>query len=102
MTLRRRRGIDNPDNEVRCHPNASPSVEPNDGSYSHYRHDSRINQVAYNAAMAERVTCDVCGRVVPQHAHYVVRIDVFADPEMPHTTSEELAEMDFDAVFAQL
>jgi len=50
----------------------------------------------------QRVTCDACGRVVPKHTHYVVRIDIFADPEMPQTTSEELAEMDFDAAFAEL
>ena len=50
----------------------------------------------------QRVTCDACGRVVPAHAHYVVRIDVFADPEMPQTSSEELAEMDFDCAFAEL
>src|SRR5215510_11631605 len=67
-----------------------------------YRQDSPNDQVAYNAAMLHRVTCDACGRVVPKHAHYVVRIDVFADPEMPQTTSEELAEMDFDTTFAEL
>jgi hypothetical protein len=50
----------------------------------------------------KRVTCDACGRIVPAHAHYVVRIDIFADPSMPETTSDELAAMDFDAVFAQL
>jgi len=50
----------------------------------------------------QRVTCDACGRIVPKHAHYVVRIDVFADPAMPQTSSEELAEMDFDAAFAEL
>src|SRR5256885_15781256 len=76
-------------------PTASTSSEPNDGSCPHYRQDSRLDQVAYNSDM-QRVTCDACGRVVPAHAHYVVRIDVFADPEMPQTSSEELAEMDFD------
>jgi len=50
----------------------------------------------------QRVTCEACGRAIPKHAHYVVRIDVFADPEMPETTSEELAEMDFDRAFAEL
>jgi len=50
----------------------------------------------------QRVTCDACGRVVPAHAHYVVRIDVFADPAMPQTSSDELAEMDFDRTFAEL
>src|SRR5438552_3450534 len=73
----------------RVTPTASTSSEPNDGSCPHYRQDLRFNQVAYNSPM-QRVTCDACGRVVPAHAHYVVRIDVFADPAMPQTTSEEL------------
>ena len=52
--------------------------------------------------MLQRVTCDLCGTIVPPHAHYLVRIDVFADPAMPEMSSEELEEMDFDQTFANL
>ena len=44
--------------------------------------------------MAERVICDLCGDTVPPHAHYVVRIDVFADPSIPAVSSDDLDEMD--------
>jgi hypothetical protein len=40
--------------------------------------------------------------MVPKFAHYVVRIDVFADPDLPQTTSAELAEIDFDQVMVEL
>jgi hypothetical protein len=49
-----------------------------------------------------RVICDLCHRPVPPHAHYVVRIDVFADPEMPAVTSEELEEADYQAAMNEL
>lgn len=42
--------------------------------------------------------CDLCGRKLEPHNHYVVRIDVFADPSMPAVSSAELAAVDFDAV----
>src|SRR3954453_16604722 len=45
--------------------------------------------------MQPRVNCDLCSRPVPPHGHYVVRIDVFADPEMPAVTSEEIEEADY-------
>jgi hypothetical protein len=41
--------------------------------------------------------CSLCGKPLAPHAHYVVRIDVFADPSMPATTAAELAAIDFDA-----
>src|SRR5215204_1045792 len=34
-------------------------------------------------AMSERTICDLCGHSIPPHAHYVVRMDIFADPSMP-------------------
>jgi hypothetical protein len=48
------------------------------------------------------VTCDLCGRPVPTHASYVVRIDVYADPSLPEMTGEELAAIDFDAALTQV
>jgi hypothetical protein len=56
----------------------------------------------YNAGMPPRVRCDLCDMLVPPHAHYVVRIDVFADPSMPELSREELEEMDFDQTFRRL
>jgi hypothetical protein len=52
--------------------------------------------------MAQRVQCELCGVPVEPHGHYVVRIDVFADPSLPNMTTEELEEMDFDHSFAKL
>jgi hypothetical protein len=52
--------------------------------------------------MAERIICDLCGRAVPPHAFYIVRIDAFADPSMPPLSTEELEEMDFDQTFEDL
>jgi len=52
--------------------------------------------------MAGPVICDLCGRRIPPHAHYVVRIDVFADPSMPATTSDELEEADLAAAMKEL
>lgn len=49
-----------------------------------------------------RVTCDICGRVVPPHGHYVVKVEVYADPGMPAVGSDELEEMDLDAAMAEL
>ena len=52
--------------------------------------------------MDSRKLCDSCGRPLATAGHYVVRIDVFADPSLPATTSEELAEADFAAEMAVL
>ena len=46
-------------------------------------------------------TCALCGRPVGAGMGYVVKIDVFADPEMPATTAAELASTDFGAAMAQ-
>lgn len=52
--------------------------------------------------MPPRTLCDLCDRPVPPHGHYVVRIDVFADPAMPAVTSEEMAEADYQQAMAEL
>jgi len=52
--------------------------------------------------MGDSIVCDICGRATPPHAHYVVRIDVFADPSMPAVTGEELAQMDLDEELRKL
>jgi hypothetical protein len=49
-----------------------------------------------------RVLCDLCDRPVPPHGHYIVRIDVFADPDMPPLTSEEMEEVDYQLAMSEL
>ena len=48
------------------------------------------------------VICDMCGRVVPPHGHYVVKIEVFADPSMPSVSREELEKLDIARTMAEL
>ena len=43
-----------------------------------------------------RLICDLCGVRIPPHAHYIVKIEIFADPTMPPITSEEIEELDLD------
>lgn len=52
--------------------------------------------------MPESVQCDLCEMLIPPHAHFVLRMDLFADPSMPQISGEELAEMDFDETFRKL
>ncbi|HEY7087559.1 MAG TPA: hypothetical protein VH518_05675 [Tepidisphaeraceae bacterium] len=52
--------------------------------------------------MPQRVRCDRCNALIPPHAHYIVRIDVFADPTLPEMSSEDLEEADFDETFRKL
>ena len=52
--------------------------------------------------MADRVICDLCGDTVPPHAHYIIRVDVYADPSIPPVTADELEETDHDAKIADL
>ena len=52
--------------------------------------------------MAARVICDLCNRPVPPHGHYVVKIEVFADPRMPEVTAEEMEEADYQAAMKEL
>jgi hypothetical protein len=56
----------------------------------------------YNDRMAERVICDSCGSTIAPHGHYIVRIDVFADPAVPSTTAEAIEETDFESQMKEL
>jgi predicted amidophosphoribosyltransferase len=51
---------------------------------------------------SSRAHCDLCDRPLSPHGHYVVKIEVFADPEMPAVTSEEMAEADYQAAMKEL
>jgi len=56
----------------------------------------------YDARVSTTVTCDLCGRSLPVHASFVVRIDVYADPSLPEMSGAELASFDFDAALSQV
>ncbi len=49
-----------------------------------------------------REQCSLCGKPIAPHAHYLVRIDVLADPSMAPITAGELASVDFAAVINEL
>jgi ribosomal protein L40E len=42
-----------------------------------------------------RFICDRCGMTIPPHAHYVVKIEVYADPSLPAVSSDDLEETDY-------
>jgi hypothetical protein len=52
--------------------------------------------------MIDRAICDLCGRTLAPHAHYIVKMEIFADPAMPPVSSEELEELDLDRTMAEL
>ena len=52
--------------------------------------------------MTQRVICDMCGRTIAPHAHYIVKMEIFADPAMPPISSEELQELDLERTMAEL
>ena len=49
-----------------------------------------------------RYICDRCGDTIPPHAHYVVKMQVYADPTLPPITSDDLEESDYDQKIADL
>jgi hypothetical protein len=46
--------------------------------------------------------CALCGRAIPPGTGYVVCIDVFADPEMPPMTADEITAADVNATLAEV
>ena len=52
--------------------------------------------------MAGESICELCGKTIAPHAHYVVRIDVFADPQLPELSAEDVAKMNFDEELRKL
>ncbi len=42
--------------------------------------------------MSERVVCDLCGQDVPAHGFYIVQVEVYADPSVPHIDTESLGD----------
>jgi len=56
--------------------------------------------------MPDRVICNICGTTVAPLAHFVVRIEVVADPSMPAISNKDLeamnAEQSFDDLLKQM
>jgi hypothetical protein len=46
--------------------------------------------------------CSFCDAPLAASEHYVVRIDVFADPQMPEMSAEEVHAVDFDEALRQI
>lgn len=46
--------------------------------------------------------CDLCDAALVPHGHYIVRIEVFADPTMPAIETEELEKHDYDKTMQDL
>src|SRR4051812_3047547 len=60
-------------------------------------------QVSYNRTMSKRHRCDLCFREIAPHAHYIVRIEVFADPTMPPLdTNNAGAEATYQELIEQM
>lgn len=49
-----------------------------------------------------RSVCDLCNVTIPPHAHYIVKMEVYADPSMPSINLEELEETDTDSAMQDL
>jgi hypothetical protein len=52
--------------------------------------------------MPDPTRCHLCDAPIAPGEHYVVRVDVFADPSMPEMTGAQLASTDFDAEMQRL
>lgn len=49
-----------------------------------------------------RFICDRCGDTIPPHAHYVVKITMYADPSLPAVSGDELQEADYEGRMSEL
>jgi hypothetical protein len=54
------------------------------------------------SAMPDDNVCALCLNPIPPGAGFVVRIDVFADPQLPPMTTEQIAAADFNGTLAEL
>ena len=63
---------------------------------------ARLDVQSDNAMTTPRTICDVCGTAVPPHAHFLVRMDVFADPTMPPINTDDLDEANITQTLDEL
>lgn len=52
--------------------------------------------------MPGRFICDRCGNTIAPHAHYIVKMQVYADPSLPPVSSDDIEETDYPSRMADL
>jgi hypothetical protein len=52
--------------------------------------------------MPGRFICDRCGNTIAPHAHYIVKMQVYADPSLPAVSLDDLEETDYANRMAEL
>lgn len=52
--------------------------------------------------MSDQHFCDLCGRAIPCGSGYLVRIEVFADPQLPPMSGDDIAAPDLNATLSEL
>jgi len=52
--------------------------------------------------MSARFICDRCGDTIAPHAHYIVKMQVYADPSLPAVTADDLEETDYQNRMSEL
>lgn len=52
--------------------------------------------------MSDHPSCDMCGRAIPCGSGYLVRIEVYADPQLPPMSGDDIAAADLNATLADL
>src|SRR5690349_10977195 len=52
--------------------------------------------------MPAALKCDLCDKALVPHEHYIVRIEVLADPTMPPIQTSELEKHDYDKTMQDL
>jgi hypothetical protein len=52
--------------------------------------------------MTGRFICDRCGNTIAPHAHYIVKMQVYADPSLPAVSADDLEETDYQTKVAEL
>lgn len=52
--------------------------------------------------MSARFICDRCGNTIALHAHYIVKMQVYADPSLPAVTADDIEETDYQNRMSEL
>lgn len=52
--------------------------------------------------MPDATRCALCDREIPCGAGYIVKIEVYADPQLPPMTSDQIEAADLNATLADL
>lgn len=58
--------------------------------------------IAKLRSMQDATPCAICNRPIPCGSGYIVKIDVYADPQMPPMTTAQVEDADLSATLADL